>query len=86
MSDKEILEKLLEFAPFLSIQSMIKDFGRSILYWITSVLMWIVEKVGGVLTEMVSVLGFYNATDMTGKGGILDTFSAFQNLELGSHF
>ncbi|WP_407952223.1 pLS20_p028 family conjugation system transmembrane protein [Enterococcus faecium] len=83
MSDKEILEKLLEFAPFLSIQSMIKDFGRSILYWITSVLMWIVEKVGGVLTEMVSVLGFYNATDMTGKGGILDTFSAFQKFGIG---
>ncbi|MCR1929396.1 pLS20_p028 family conjugation system transmembrane protein [Enterococcus gallinarum] len=83
MSEKEILEKLLEFAPFLSIQSMIKDIGRSILYWITSVLMWIVEKVGGVLTEMVSVLGFYNATDMTGKGGILDTFSAFQKFGIG---
>lgn len=83
MSEKEILEKLLEFAPFLSIQSMIKDIGRALLYWLTSVLMWIVEKVGGVLTEMVSVLGFYKATDMTGKGGILDTFSAFQKFGIG---
>lgn len=83
MSDKEILEKLLEFAPFLSIQNMIKDIGRAVLYWISSVLMWIVEKVGGVLTEMVSVLGFYNATDMTGKGGILETFSAFQKFGIG---
>lgn len=83
MSDKEILEKLLEFAPFLSIQNMIKDIGRAVLYWISSVLMWIVEKVGGVLTEMVSVLGFYKSADMTGNGGILETFSAFQKFGIG---
>ncbi|MGJ0740759.1 pLS20_p028 family conjugation system transmembrane protein [Enterococcus casseliflavus] len=83
MSDKEILEKLLEFAPFLSIQNMIKDIGRAVLYWISSVLMWIVEKVGGVLTEMVSVLGFYKSADMTGDGGILETFSAFQKFGIG---
>ncbi|MBV6372624.1 hypothetical protein IGJ74_000785 [Enterococcus sp. AZ009] len=83
MSDKEILEKLLEFAPFLSIQNMIKDIGRAVLYWISSVLMWIVEKVGGVLTEMVSVLGFYKSADMAGDGGILETFSAFQKFGIG---
>jgi hypothetical protein len=83
MSEKEILEKLLEFAPFLSIQSMIKDIGRALLYWLTSVLMWIVEKVGDVLSEMVTVLGFYKSGDMTGSGGILDTFSAFQKFGIG---
>ena len=45
--------------------------------------MWIVEKVGGVLTEMVSVLGFYKSADMTGDGGILETFSAFQKFGIG---
>lgn len=79
MSTKEIFTALDTFSDYLSLASMIKDIGRSILYFIVSVLLWIVDNLTNVLKEMLKFLGFYNADSLKGEGGLVQTLISFKS-------
>ncbi|MFG5364249.1 pLS20_p028 family conjugation system transmembrane protein [Enterococcus faecalis] len=79
MSTKEIFTALDTFSDYLSLASMIKDIGRSILYCIVSILVWIVDNLTNVLKEMLKFLGFYNADSLKGEGGLVQTLISFKS-------
>lgn len=79
MSTKEIFTALDTFSDYLSLASMIKDIGRSILYFIVSILVWIVDNLTNVLKEMLKFLGFYNADSLKGEGGLVQTLISFKS-------
>ena len=79
MSTKEIFTALDTFSDYLSLASMIKDIGRSILYFIVSILLWIVDNLTNVLKEMLKFLGFYNADSLKGEGGLVQTLVSFKS-------
>lgn len=79
MSTKEIFTALDTFSDYLSLASMIKDIGRSILYFIVSILLWIVDNLTNVLKEMLKFLGFYNADSLKGEGGLVQTLISFKS-------
>ncbi|EGO9445133.1 pLS20_p028 family conjugation system transmembrane protein [Enterococcus faecalis] len=79
MSTKEIFTALDTFSDYLSLASMIKDIGRSILYFIVSILLWIVDNLMNVLKEMLNFLGFYNADSLKGEGGLVQTLISFKS-------
>ncbi|EGO8568681.1 hypothetical protein EID38_13970 [Enterococcus faecalis] len=79
MSIKKIFTALDTFSDYLSLASMIKDIGRSILYFIVSILVWIVDNLMNVLKEMLKFLGFYNADSLKGEGGLVQTLISFKS-------
>lgn len=79
MSTKEIFTALDTFSDYLSLASMIKDIGRSILYFFVSILVWIVDNLTNVLKEMLKFLGFYNADSLKGEGGLVQTLISFKS-------
>lgn len=79
MSIKKIFTALDTFSDYLSLASMIKDIGRSILYFIVSILLWIVDNLMNVLKEMLKFLGFYNADSLKGEGGLVQTLISFKS-------
>ncbi|MDU5861252.1 MAG: hypothetical protein E6Z35_09500 [Enterococcus faecalis] len=79
MSTKEIFTALDTFSAYLSLVSTIKDIGRSILYFIVSIEVWLVDKLMNVLKEMLKFLGFYNADSLKGEGGLVQTLISFKS-------
>ena len=58
MVNKEIISSLLEWSDFLSEKSIIKDAGRSIVFWICHLCASIIDS---VMAGMSSVLNLLNA-------------------------
>ncbi|EGP4752277.1 hypothetical protein F6353_002450 [Enterococcus faecium] len=82
MSNEQLLDILTKFNDYLHISGMLRDIGRSILDWIVSILLWIVDHISGIMYETIKFLGFYN-TESMGDKGLFGTLGNFQKFGLG---
>ncbi|MFG5501893.1 hypothetical protein ACFJYO_15995, partial [Enterococcus faecalis] len=71
MKTEEILKILETFSDYLHIADFMRDAGRRVLDLLVSFLLWIVDGLTGVMSEMLDFLGFYNDNSMQGKGSLL---------------
>ncbi|MGM0158345.1 hypothetical protein IGI47_002677 [Enterococcus sp. AZ191] len=82
MSNEQLLDILTKFNDYLHISGLLRDIGRSILDWIVSILLWIVDHISGIMYETIKFLGFYN-TESMGDKGLFGTLGNFQKFGLG---
>lgn len=83
MKTEEILKILETFSDYLHIADFMRDAGRRVLDLLVSFLLWIVDGLTGVMSEMLDFLGFYNDNSMQGKGSLLDTLISFKAFGVG---
>lgn len=83
MKTEEILKILERFSDYLHIADFMRDAGRRVLDLLVSFLLWIVDGLTGVMSEMLDFLGFYNDNSMQGKGSLLDTLISFKAFGVG---
>lgn len=83
MKTEEILKILETFSDYLHIADFMRDAGRRVLDLLVSFLLWIVDGLTGVMSEMLDFLGFYNDNSVQGKGSLLDTLISFKAFGVG---